>query len=127
MAENEVKKEAEIGICPICKQGKIVDKGKFYGCTNYKSDQSCKFTLPKKWSNKTITKSMAKSLVVKGSTNKLKGFQSKKTGKEFSAKLTLLLNFNSYFLGRLTSAIFIYPKSGCSQAYSISIFSWSGK
>lgn len=89
MAENEVKKEAEIGICPICKQGKIVDKGKFYGCTNYKSDQSCKFTLPKKWSNKTITKSMAKSLVVKGSTNKLKGFQSKKTGKEFSAKLTL--------------------------------------
>ncbi|MGD1373430.1 DNA topoisomerase III, partial [Enterococcus faecium] len=32
-AESEAKKDAEIGICPICKQGKIVDKGKFYGCT----------------------------------------------------------------------------------------------
>lgn len=88
-AENDAKKDAEIGTCPICHEGKIVDKGKFYGCTNYKADQPCKFTLPKKWSSKTITKSMAKNLVVKGSTNKLKGFQSKKTGKEFSAKLTL--------------------------------------
>lgn len=32
---------------------------------------------------------MAKNLVVKGSTKKLKGFQSKKTGKEINAKLTL--------------------------------------
>lgn len=32
MVENEVKKYTEIGICPICKQGQIVDKGDFYGC-----------------------------------------------------------------------------------------------
>ncbi|MCS9983551.1 type IA DNA topoisomerase [Weissella paramesenteroides] len=89
MAENEAKKDAEIGICPICKQGKIIDKGNFYGCTNYKADQPCKFTLPKKWSDKTITKTIVKTLLTKGTTNKLKGFQSKKTGKEFSAKLVL--------------------------------------
>lgn len=89
MAENEAKKDTEIGICPICKQGKIVDKGNFYGCTNYKADQPCKFTLPKKWSKKTITKTIVKMLLTKGTTNKLKGFQSKKTGKEFSAKLVL--------------------------------------
>lgn len=88
-AESEAKKEDEIGICPICKQGEIVDKGNFYGCTNYKADQPCKFTLPKKWSNKTITKTIVKTLLTKGTTNKLKGFQSKKTGKEFSAKLVL--------------------------------------
>lgn len=88
-AESEAKKEDEIGICPICKQGEIVDKGNFYGCTNYKADQPCKFTLPKKWSDKTITKTIVKTLLTKGTTNKLKGFQSKKTGKEFSAKLVL--------------------------------------
>lgn len=32
---------------------------------------------------------MAKNLVVKDNTNKLKEFQSKRTGKEFSAKLAL--------------------------------------
>lgn len=88
-AESEAKKDAEIGICPICKHGKIVDKGKFYGCTNYKAEQPCKFTLPKKWSDKTLPKTAVKDLITKGETTKLKGFKSKKTGKKFDAKLTI--------------------------------------
>ena len=88
-AESEAKKDAEIGICPICKQGKIVDKGKFYGCTNYKAEQPCKFTLPKKWSDKTLPKTAVKALITKGETAKLKGFKSKKTGKKFDAKLKI--------------------------------------
>lgn len=88
-AESEAKKDAEIGICPICKQGKIVDKGKFYGCTNYTADQPCKFTLPKKWSDKTLPKTAVKALITNGETSKIKGFKSKKTGKKFDAKLVM--------------------------------------
>ena len=95
-AESEAKKETEIGICPICKQGKIVDKGKFYGCTNYTADQPCKFTLPKKWSDKTLPKTAVKALITNGKTSKIKGFKSKKTGKKFDASLKLENNRLSF-------------------------------
>ncbi|MBZ5965671.1 DNA topoisomerase III [Leuconostoc gelidum subsp. gasicomitatum] len=87
--EQLAEMDAQIGTCPICKTGKIVDKGKFYGCTNYKADEPCTFSLPKKWSDKTLGKTAIKDLITKGETTKLKGFKSKKTGKKFDAKLTI--------------------------------------
>lgn len=87
--EQQAELDAQIGICPICKTGKIVDKGKFYGCTNYKATDPCTFSLPKKWSEKSLGKTAIKDLITKGETSKLKGFKSKKTGKKFDAKLTI--------------------------------------
>ncbi|AFT82603.1 DNA topoisomerase (plasmid) [Limosilactobacillus fermentum MTCC 8711] len=87
--EQQAELDAQIGVCPICKTGKIVDKGKFYGCTNYKAPEPCTFSLPKKWSEKTLGKTAIKDLITKGTTTKLKGFKSKKTGKKFDAKLTI--------------------------------------
>lgn len=87
--EQDKKEKQKIGTCPSCKLGTIIDKGKFYGCTNYQSDSPCKFTLPKKWSNKTLTKTAIKELINQGETQKIKGFKSKKTGNEFAAKLIL--------------------------------------
>lgn len=87
--EQQAELDAQIGICPICKTGKIVDKGKFYGCTNYKATDPCTFSLPKKWSEKVLGKTAIKDLITKGETTKLKGFKSKKTGKKFDAKLTI--------------------------------------
>ena len=87
--EQQAELDAQIGICPICKTGKIVDKGKFYGCTNYKANDPCTFSLPKKWSEKALGKTAIKDLITKGETTKLKGFKSKKTGKKFDAKLTI--------------------------------------
>lgn len=87
--EQQAELDAQIGVCPICKTGKIVDKGKFYGCTNYKATDPCTFSLPKKWSEKTLGKTAIKDLITKGTTTKLKGFKSKKTGKKFDAKLTI--------------------------------------
>lgn len=87
--EQQAELDAQIGICPICKTGKIVDKGKFYGCTNYKATDPCTFSLPKKRSEKTLGKTAIKDLITKGTTTKLKGFKSKKTGKKFDAKLTI--------------------------------------
>lgn len=87
--EQQAELNAQIGVCPICKTGKIVDKGKFYGCTNYKATDPCTFSLPKKWSEKALGKTAIKDLITKGETTKLKGFKSKKTGKKFDAKLTI--------------------------------------
>lgn len=63
-----------------CICNKVVDKGKFYGCTQYKGEKSCKFTLPKRWSEKTIRKMALKALITKDTMVKLKGFESKKMG-----------------------------------------------
>lgn len=87
--EQQAELDAQIGVCPICKTGKIVDKGNFYGCTNYKATDPCTFSLPKKWSEKALGKTAIKDLITKGETTKLKGFKSKKTGKKFEAKLKI--------------------------------------
>lgn len=83
----KIKKEAEVGSCTKC-LGRIIDKGKFYGCSNY---PNCTFTLPKKWSNKTIPKKNIQELLNSGKTSEIKGFKSKK-GKKFNAKLELKEN-----------------------------------
>ena len=66
-------------------QATVLNKRRFY---LVKPKQGEDFTLPKRWSNKTLGKTAIKSLVTKGKTNKLKGFKSKK-GKSFDAKLKL--------------------------------------
>lgn len=81
----EIENSKAIGICPNC-QKDIVDKGKFYGCTGYK--EGCKFSLPKQWSSKTLTKKNISDLLTKKETATIKGFKSKK-GMLFSAKLKL--------------------------------------
>ncbi len=66
-------------------QATVLNKPKFY---IVKPKQGEDFTLPKKWSSKTLGKTAIKALVTKGETSKLKGFKSKK-GKLFDAKLKL--------------------------------------
>lgn len=80
--------QAAVGVCPVCKTGEISDRGKFYGCSNYR--QGCHFSLPKQWSGKKLPISAIKQLIKTGETAQLKGFKSKKTGKAFSAKLKLV-------------------------------------
>lgn len=85
--KQNISKEKSIGSCPICKNGQILDYGKFYGCSNYK--RGCEFSLPKKFAGKSIGKRIVKTLIIKGRTDNLDGFKSKKTGKTYSAKLKL--------------------------------------
>lgn len=81
----EISTDKAIGKCPIC-QKELIDKGKFYGCTGYK--EGCKFSLPKKWSSKTLTKKNISYLLTKKETTTIKGFKNKK-GTSFNAKLQL--------------------------------------
>lgn len=75
----------KVGSCKKC-DGDIVDKGTFYGCSNYQSNQ-CNFTFSKKILGKTISQANAKKLLKDGQTNLIKGF--KKGDKTFDAKLEL--------------------------------------
>lgn len=80
-----MEQENVMGTCSKC-QNSVVDKGKFYGCSGYKD--GCKFTLPKRWSQKALTKKNVQDLLSKRETSLIKWFKSKK-GSNFSAKLTL--------------------------------------
>jgi DNA topoisomerase-3 len=81
----KIEEEDKVATCPNC-QNAIVDKGKFYGCTGY--SKGCKFSLPKKWSGKTLTQKNVQDLIEKKKTSKIKNFKSKK-GNRYSAYLLL--------------------------------------
>ncbi|MDV2888439.1 topoisomerase C-terminal repeat-containing protein, partial [Alkalihalophilus pseudofirmus] len=69
--------------CKKC-NGTIVDKGSFYGCSNYKNNH-CDFTISKKILGKTITQKNIKLLLTEGKTEVINGFTTK--DKCFNARL----------------------------------------
>ncbi|MBN6048742.1 type IA DNA topoisomerase [Lactobacillus helveticus] len=81
--QQQAQKAAEVFL--ETPQATVLNKQKFY---IVKPKQGEDFTLPKKWSSKTLGKTAIKALITKGETSKLKGFKSKK-GKSFDAKLKL--------------------------------------
>ncbi|MCA1030427.1 DNA topoisomerase III [Bacillus timonensis] len=75
----------KVGICKKC-EGDLIDKGKFYGCSNY-AQTKCDFTISKKLLGKTISEANIKKLLKDGRTGIIKGF--KKGDKVFDASLEL--------------------------------------
>ncbi|WP_453995591.1 DNA topoisomerase III [Bacillus nitroreducens] len=73
-----------VGTCKKC-GGKVIHKGKFYGCANYKNN-GCQFTISGKILGKAITKTNVQKLLSANKTNLIKGF--KKGNKTFDAYLT---------------------------------------
>lgn len=98
LAEDEIRRVFEkdaandgfvgdiVGKCPLCK--KDVVRTKFgYGCTGYRD--GCKLAFNNVILGKTISIPNARKLLETGMSDKIDGFISKRTGKEFSAKLKL--------------------------------------
>ncbi|WP_318508639.1 DNA topoisomerase III [Bacillus sp. T3] len=83
--EVKQKRMVKLGPCKKC-DGAVVDKGSFFGCSNY-SKTKCNFTISKKVLGKNITQQNIKKLLKDGETDVIEGF----TGKEktFNAKLSL--------------------------------------
>lgn len=79
------KSATKLGPCRKC-NGAIVDKGSFYGCSNYQKNQ-CNFTISKKILGKNITQKNIKLLLVEGKTELIEGFTNK--DKTFNARLYL--------------------------------------
>ncbi|WP_028784638.1 type IA DNA topoisomerase [Thalassobacillus devorans] len=91
--ESEKRKWNEpIAKCPACENGSIVDRYKFYACSDYK--KGCNVTFPKKLARKTLTQHMIKTLCQKKRTKVLKGFKGKKP---FSTALVLDENYKIIF------------------------------
>lgn len=72
-----------VGTCKYC-GGTVIDKGQFYGCTNY-GKTKCTFTISKMILGKKISQTNVKKLLQHGKTDLIKGF--KKGEKTFDAYL----------------------------------------
>lgn len=77
------RRSTSLGKCRKC-DGMVVDKGAFYGCSNYQKTK-CDFTLSKQILGKTLTQKSIKKLLADGSTDVIDGFQGKDN--TFNAKL----------------------------------------
>lgn len=84
---NSKYKQEPIAPCPKCKQGFIVARKNFYGCTNYKN--GCTQTFNGFFLKKKITPSQIKLLCTKGKTNIIKGFVAE-NGQPFNASLSFV-------------------------------------
>lgn len=79
----------EIGICPKCKKGNIIEEKKAYGCSSWKD--GCTFTIWKKQYGKILSVTQVNALIEKRETSSL-SFTSKKQVK-YKAKLKLTSNW----------------------------------
>ncbi|MCC4500287.1 DNA topoisomerase 3 [Limosilactobacillus reuteri] len=82
---NQQAAERQLGSCPKCGQGQIVDKGKLYGCDHY---PDCDFALFKTIAGRPFKPTEVKALLAKGQTKQLSGFK-KKAGGTFKAAIKL--------------------------------------
>ncbi|WP_176551078.1 type IA DNA topoisomerase [Bacillus sp. AFS040349] len=74
-----------LGPCKVCGEP-VIDVGNFYGCTAY-AKTKCTFKLPKKYLEKALSPSVIESILTKGTSPLIKGFQSKTKDKKFEAFL----------------------------------------
>jgi DNA topoisomerase-3 len=84
-AKRKTKTFTKLGPCKKC-DGIILDRGSFYGCSNYQKNH-CDFTISKKILGKNITQKQVKLLLSEGKTELIEGFI--KNDKTFNAKLIL--------------------------------------
>lgn len=82
-SRKKTKRTVKLGSCKKC-DGYVIDKGSFYGCSNYKSNH-CNFTISKKILGKAITQANVKKLLSVGKTELIQGFSNKQ--KTFNAML----------------------------------------
>jgi DNA topoisomerase-3 len=86
-AAREAYQKAGAGKCPAC--GREVFEGKMsYYCSGYKAEKPCRFSIGKEISGTKISGGDVK-LLLGGKKTGVKKFVSKKTGKEFKAKVYL--------------------------------------
>ncbi|OIK15441.1 DNA topoisomerase III [Bacillus sp. MUM 116] len=83
--KKKTKTLTKLGPCKKC-DGAVVDKGSFYGCSNYRKNQ-CDFTISKKVLGKNITQKNIKLMLSEGKTELIEGFT--KNEKTFNARLYL--------------------------------------
>ncbi|MCJ8167501.1 DNA topoisomerase 3 [Pontibacter sp. E15-1] len=74
-------------LCPRCRQGSLLKGKTAYGCSRFR--EGCRFLVPFVMGGRQLSEKQLAALLLKGSTPKIKGFVSEKTGEPFDAALTL--------------------------------------
>lgn len=77
---------AGLGVCPLCKQGELVETARAYGCSRFR--EGCGFTVWKTVAGVRLTKAQVRELLEQRRTGPIEGFKSK-SGRAFSAYLRL--------------------------------------
>lgn len=95
MEANRAVDASIYGTCPKCKNGKVIDRGQFVSCTEYKN--GCNFSINKTIAKKKLTDPQIKKLVDKGKTSVMKGFVSAK-GNPFEAALLINSEYKVVFV-----------------------------
>jgi DNA topoisomerase-3 len=75
-----------LGVCPLCKQGELMETARAYGCSRYRD--GCGFAVWKTVAGVRLTKAQVRALLEQGGTGPIEGFKSK-SGRVFSAALRL--------------------------------------
>ena len=91
IAKTEAKKKEGITseTCPKCKKGQLMKGKSAFGCSDFKN--GCRFILPFKFKDKTISEKQFIRLLQKGSTVNLKGFKTE------AGEVEGLLRFDEHF------------------------------
>ncbi len=76
----------DLGLCPICKKGEVLETAKAFGCSRYA--EGCGLTLWKTLAGLRLEKPLIRQLLAEGRTEKVEGFVAK-TGRPFAARLKL--------------------------------------
>jgi transcription initiation factor IIE alpha subunit len=88
----EVKFDSSVTDCPKCKGGKLKEFEKSYSCSNYKSDQSCEFSVWKYQYGGTVSKKNLIELCSKKETKPI-DFKTKDGNHPYKGKLILSDSF----------------------------------
>jgi DNA topoisomerase III len=76
----------DLGSCPLCNSGTIVETAKAYGCSRYQ--EGCGYTIWKSMGRRKLPKKIITQLLKAGVTDRVEGFTSK-AGKKFAARLRI--------------------------------------
>ena len=79
-------KPTDLGDCPICKQGQVIETAKAYGCSRWAD--GCKLTIWKTVAGLRVPKAVVRQLLANGRAERIEGFKSR-AGRPFGAWLRL--------------------------------------
>lgn len=79
----------DLGKCPVCRQGEVVETQRAYGCSRYR--EGCGFTIWKSMAQRPLPRKTVQQLIQTGSAGPMEGFTAR-SGKAFSARLRLNSN-----------------------------------
>src|SRR5690606_34286504 len=80
-----------LGICPVCEQGEIMEGARGYACNYFKSsDDNCGFIIYEQYFGKEISEELVMDLIEKKETKIYNDFVSQSKGTTFSAKLQII-------------------------------------